>query len=85
MTGAKTILRCSSITSNTVLRAELGMHPLKRNRDNIYIYMRKLKWQHIVRNIPAIVDGAVWEKVTKGQAEIGWDGGVEKVWNFRKI
>ncbi|MEP5375891.1 MAG: hypothetical protein ABJQ14_08885, partial [Hyphomicrobiales bacterium] len=32
MTAAKKILRCSSTTSNTVLRAELGMHPLKTNR-----------------------------------------------------
>ena len=28
MTAAKKILGCSSATSNTVLRAELGMHPL---------------------------------------------------------
>ena len=30
--------------------------------------------------MPAIVDRAVWEKVTKGRAGIGWDGVVEKVW-----
>ena len=40
MTAAKKILGCSSTTSNTVLRAELGMYPLKTNRD-----FRKLKWQ----------------------------------------
>ena len=32
MTAAKKILGCSSTTSNTVLRAELGMHPLKTNK-----------------------------------------------------
>ena len=30
MTAAKKVLGCSSTTSNTVLRAELGMHPHKR-------------------------------------------------------
>ena len=37
MTAAKQILRCSStkINSNTVLRAELGIHPLKTTRDMI--------------------------------------------------
>ena len=40
MAPAKKILSCPSTTSNTALRAELGMHPLKTNRD-----MRKLKWQ----------------------------------------
>ena len=43
--AAKKILGCSSTTSNTVLRAELraelGMYPLKTNRDAI-----KLKWQY---------------------------------------
>ena len=33
MTAAKKIVRCSSTTSNTVLRAELRMHPLKRFGD----------------------------------------------------
>ncbi|MEP2037814.1 MAG: hypothetical protein ABJI72_14510 [Parasphingorhabdus sp.] len=80
MTAAKKILRCLSTTSNTVLRAELGMHPLKTNRD-----MRKLNWQYKVKSmpkqrLPAIVDRAVWEKVTKGRAGIRWDGVVEKVW-----
>ena len=37
MTAAKKILGCS--TSNTVLGAELGMYPLKENRE-----LRKLKW-----------------------------------------
>ena len=41
MTATIKILRCSSTTSDTVVRAELGMHPLKTNRD-----MRKLKWQY---------------------------------------
>ena len=36
--AAKYILGCSSTTSNTALRAELGMHPLKTSRD-----VRKLK------------------------------------------
>ena len=30
VTAAKNILGCSSTTSNTVSRAELGMHPLKQ-------------------------------------------------------
>ena len=70
MTAAKKILGCSSTTRNTVRRAELGMHPLKTNRD-----VRKLKLQYKVKNmheerLPAIVDKAVWEKITKGRAEI---------------
>ena len=40
MTADTKILGCSSTTSNTVSRAELGMHPLKTNED-----VRKLKWQ----------------------------------------
>ena len=47
--------------------------------------MRKLGWQYKVRNrpkkrLPAIVDRAAWEKVTKGQAGIRWDSVVEKAW-----
>ena len=30
--------------------------------------------------MPAIADGAVWEKVTKGRAGIRWDSVVDKVW-----
>ena len=73
MTAAKKMmLGCSSTTSNTVLRAELGMHPRKTNRD-----MRKLKWQYKVRDmpenrLPAIVDRTVWEKSQKGDLE--YDG-----------
>ena len=68
MTAAKKILGCS--TSNTVLRAELGMYPLKTHRG-----VRKLKWQYEVKNVPkkrlpAIVDRAVWEKTTKVRAGI---------------
>ena len=69
MIAAKNILGCSSATSNTALRAELGMYPLKTNRD-----MRKLKRQHKARKmpekrLPAIADRAVWGKITKGRAE----------------
>ena len=65
-TAAKNMLGCSCTTSNTVLRAELGMYPLERNKD-----ARKLKWQYTVKNmpekmLPAIVDEAVLEKITKG-------------------
>ena len=79
MTVVKNILGCSSTTSNTVLRAELEMHPLKTNRG-----VRKLKWQYKVNNIPgkrlpAIVDRAVWEKIRKGRAGIRWDNIVEKM------
>ena len=35
MTAAKNILECSSTTGTTVLRAEVGMYPLKTNRDVI--------------------------------------------------
>ena len=80
MAAAKRVLGCSSTTSNTVLRAELGICPLKTNRD-----VRKLKWQCKVKNmpkkrLPAIADRAVWEKVTKGRAGMRWDGVVEGVW-----
>ena len=74
MTAGKKVLRFSSTTNNdTVLRAELGVYPLKTNRD-----ARKLKWQHQARNmpekrLPVVANSAVWEKVTKGQAEIRWD------------
>ena len=80
MTAAKKVLKCSSTTSNRVLRAELGTYPLKTNRN-----VRKLKWQHKVRNmpkkrLPAIADRAVWERVTKGRAGTRWDSVVEKGW-----
>ena len=72
MTTAKKNPRCSSTTGNTDIRAELGMHPLETNRD-----MRKLKGQYEVRNmpkkmLPAIVDRAIWKKVTKERAGIRW-------------
>ena len=56
------------------------MYPLKTIRD-----VRKLKWQYKVNNapekkLPAIVDRAVWEKLTKGGAGIRWDNVVEKKW-----
>ena len=82
MTAAKKILGCSSTTSNAVLRAELGMYPLKTSisRD-----VRKLKWQYKVENtpekrLPAIADRVVWKKITKGRAGIRWDNVVEKAW-----
>ena len=81
MTAAKTILGCSSTTSNnTVLRAELGMYPLETNTA-----ARKLKWQHRVKNmpekmLPAVVDRAISEKITKGPAGIRWDNVVGKIW-----
>ena len=72
MTAAKYNLGCSSTTSNTVLliRAALGMYPLNTNRD-----MSKLKWQYKVKNmtekrLPATVDRAVWEKITRRPAGI---------------
>ena len=85
MTAAKKVLGCSSTTSNTVLRAELGIYPHKTNRD-----VRKLKCQYKLRNmpnkmLPAIADRAVWEKVTKGRAGIRWDSVVEKVWKDRGV
>ena len=79
MSAAKKILGCSKTTSNTALRAELGIYALKTNRD-----MRKLRWQHSVRSmqserLPAIVDRAVWKKATKGQP-VRWDKEVERIW-----
>ena len=46
--------------------------------------MRQLRWQHSVRNmqskrLSAIVDRAVWKKVTNGQP-VRWDKEVERVW-----
>ena len=32
------------------------------------------------KRLPAIVDRAVWEKITKGRAGIRWDNVVEKIW-----
>ena len=63
-------LGCSSTTSNTVLRAELGMYPRKTTRD-----LRKSKWQYEVRKmptkrLPVIADGTVSKKTTKGRAGI---------------
>ena len=67
MAAAKKILGCSKTTSNTALRAELGMYVLKTIRD-----MRKLIWQFSMKNmqnkkLPATADRAVWKKVTTGQ------------------
>ena len=84
MTAAKKVLGCSSTTSSTVLSAELGMYPLKTNKD-----VRKLRWQYKVRNmpkkrLPAIADRAVWEKVTKGRAGIRWDSSRESKKGYRR-
>ena len=35
------------------------------------------------KRLPAIVDRAMWKKVTKGQAGKRWDKEVEKVWKGR--
>ena len=47
--------------------------------------MGELKWPYKVKNMPqqrlsAIVDNAVWQKVTKRQAGIRWDNVVEQIW-----
>ena len=60
------------------MRAELGIYPLKTNRD-----MRKSGWQYSVKKmqrkrLPAIVDRAVRKKTTKGQTGNRWDRDVEK-------
>ena len=78
MTAANEILGCSSTTNNAVLRAELGMYPLKTNRD-----VRKLKWQYKTCNmpenrLPAIVERAVWEKISKVRAGRRWNSVAEK-------
>ena len=54
------------------------MRPLETNRD-----VKKLKWQYKEekmpeKRLPAIVDRAVWEKITKGRAG-RWDNVVEKI------
>ena len=79
MTAAEKIQGCPNTTSNTVLRAELGMYPLEANR-----HARKLKWQYKVINVPkkrlpARVERAVWEKLTKGRAGIRWENVGEKI------
>ena len=72
---------CSSTTSNTLLKAELGMHPPKTSRD-----VRELKWQYKVKNmpdkrLPVTADRTVVrEKITKGRAGTRWDNVVEKLW-----
>lgn len=32
------------------------------------------------KRLPGIVDGSIWEKVTRGQAKTRWDREVERVW-----
>ena len=81
VTAAKKILGCSNTATNTALRAALGMYPLQTKRETCW----KLKWHYQVWNmpkqrLPAIADGAVWEKATKARAGIRWDGIVERVW-----
>ena len=49
MTAAKKILGCSSTTSNTVLRAELGMYPLKTNGDVRKVEMTKSLLYRLIR------------------------------------
>ncbi|CAB1117900.1 unnamed protein product [Ectocarpus sp. CCAP 1310/34] len=79
MAAAKKILGCSSTTSNTVLRAELGMYSLKTKID-----MQKLNWQYKVSRLsddrlPAMVDKVAWGKATPGKKGIRWDKVVERV------
>ena len=69
MTAAKKVLGCSRTTSNTVLRVELGVYPLKTKRD-----VRKFQWQYEIRNapikrLPTITDRAVWKTIYKGELE----------------
>lgn len=57
---------CSCSTGTAVFRAELGMHPLRRNRE-----VKNMKMQYNVksvpkRRLPAMADEAVGEKV-KGE------------------
>ena len=66
MTAAKNILGRSSTTSEA---AELGMYPIRTNRD-----VTKLKWQYQVnkmpeKRLPAIVDRTVWGKNQKGELD----------------
>ncbi|CAM9593541.1 unnamed protein product, partial [Sphacelaria rigidula] len=80
MAAAREILGCSKTTSNTVLRAELGVYSLETNGD-----MRKLRCQYSVKNMqrkrfPAKVDKAVWKKSIKGKAGKRWDEEVERFW-----
>ena len=56
------------------------MHPIKTNGE-----ARKLKWQYKLKytpekRLPAIVDRATWEKITKGRAGTRWDNVVEQIW-----
>ena len=82
MTAAEKILGCSNTTSNTVLRAELGMYPLETNRrEKAEIAIQ----QYNVRNMPekrllAIADSAAWEKTAQRRAGIRWENVLEKIW-----
>lgn len=77
--SSKKILGCASTTSNTVLRAVLGMCPLKS------VDVRKLKWQYELwsmpkMRLPAIANSAVLEKETKGRAGARRDNVIDEVW-----
>ena len=71
MAAAEKTLECSKSTSNTALRADLGMFLLEIN-------VRDLRWQLSVKNtqrkrLPEIIESAVWKKTTAGQAGTRWD------------
>lgn len=79
MAAAWVILGCWKTTTNTTLRAELGMHPLETNRD-----ASKRGWEYSVKKVqrtrlPAMVDCAMSKEVAKGQAGIWWNRQDEKV------
>ena len=70
MTAAKNIPGCSSTTSNTVSRAELGMYPLKTYRDERTLNGNKVK-NMPEKRLPVVSDRAVWEKITRGREQDG--------------
>lgn len=81
MTASKKILGRSKTTSNTALRAELGLYPLQTETN-------RFLWSCSVRNteskiMPAIVIRAGWKKMTKRQADLRSDNVVQNVWTTR--
>ena len=75
MTAAKKITKvgCSSTTSNTVLRGQLGTYPIAMSRSVRRVKQQKIKeGARQKKRAPAIADSAVREKLAKkAELELG--------------
>ena len=71
----KTVLGCSSTTSNTVLKAKLGMYPLEIKWGGEKVEIMSVPKERL----PTIAKSVVCEKVTRGRAGIRWDNVVAKI------